>query len=62
MEKWFCWASMTLAAVLLLIFLLDLVLPSHFMFLGIGTMVDIFAILCCALLGYLAWDAVRDIP
>lgn len=61
MEKWLCWGSMGLAGLLLLIFLLDLV--SHFLFLDAtgGRVTDIFAILCCGLLGYLAWDASRDL-
>lgn len=63
MEKWLCLGSLTLAGVLLLVFLLDLVVPSHFLFLDAkgGRVADVFAILCCALLGYLAWDASRDI-
>jgi len=59
MEKWLCWASLGVAGIFLLVFLLDLV--THFLFQGIGLVVDILCIVCCALLAYLAWDALRDV-
>ena len=59
MEKLLCWGSMGVAVLLLVLFGLDL--ATGMLFRGIGTVVDIISILCCALLGYLAWDALRDI-
>ncbi len=59
MEKWLCWGSLGVAGVLLLLFLLDLFIGMPFG--GISTMVDIFGSLACALVLYLAYDALRDL-
>ncbi len=59
MEKWFCWASMGAAGLLLLLFLLDLFLS--FPFRGISPTVDVLVILCCAVVLWLAYDASRDL-
>ena len=58
MEKWLCWASMGVAGLLLLLFLLDLV--ANVPFGGISKAVDILSILCSSLVLYLGWDASRD--
>jgi hypothetical protein len=59
MEKWFCWGSMGVAGLLLLLFLLDLFLG--FPFGGISKTVDVLIILSCGVVLYLAYDAFRDL-
>lgn len=59
MEKWLCWGSLGVAGLLLLLFLLDLFF--RFPFHGISKAVDVISIICCGLLGYLAWDALTDV-
>jgi hypothetical protein len=59
MEKWFCWGSMGVAGLLLLLFLLDLFLS--FPFGGISKTVDVLIILSCGVVLYLAYDAFRDL-
>jgi hypothetical protein len=59
MEKWFCWVSMGVAGLLLLLFLLDLFLS--FPFGGISKTVDVLIILSCGVVLYLAYDAFRDL-
>ncbi len=59
MEKWMCWGSMGVAGVLLLLFLLDMILG--FPFGRASYFVDIASILACALVFYLAFDAMRDL-
>ncbi len=58
MEKWLCWGSLGVAGLLLLLFLLDLF--TSFPFQGISPTVDVISILCCGVLGYLAWNALQD--
>jgi hypothetical protein len=59
MEKWLCWGSMGVAGFLLLLFLLDMLLA--FPFGRISVMVDVFGMIGCGLVGYLAWDAYKDL-
>ncbi len=59
MEKWFCWGSMGVAGLLLLLFVLDLFLGVPFG--GIWKVVDVILILASGLVLYLAYDAFRDI-
>lgn len=59
MEKWLCWASMGVAGVLLLIFLLDLLVRVPFN--RISPIVDILSILACGVVLYLAYDAMKDL-
>jgi hypothetical protein len=62
MEKWLCWGSMGVAGFLLLLFLLDIATTFPFGRLGAtGVMIDIFGIAACGLVGYLAWDAYKDL-
>jgi threonine/homoserine/homoserine lactone efflux protein len=61
MEKWFCWVAMGVAGLLLLLFLLDVIIDKPFGLRSIGLAVDILAIICCAVLFYLGWNAYRDI-
>lgn len=59
MEKYLCWGSMGTAGLLLVLFTLDLVMGIPF-----GTLnktVDIVSILACCVIGYLAWEAYRDL-
>jgi hypothetical protein len=60
MEKWMCWGSMGVAGLLLLLFLLDMIFAFPFGYAG-GWFLDITAILACALVLYLAFDALRDL-
>ena len=59
MEKWMCWASMGVAGLLLLLFLLDLFLGVPFG--GISKAVDVMSILASGLVLYLAYDAFKDL-
>ena len=59
MEKWLCFGSMGIAGLLLLLFLLDTVLGIPFG--GSSLLVDIFGIIVCAIVLYLALDAFRDL-
>ena len=60
MEKWLCWGSMGVAGLLFVLFLLDVILGIPFG--GISLVVDICCIVAAALLLYLSWDALRDLP
>jgi hypothetical protein len=62
MDRWFCWGSLGVSGVLLLLFLLDIVLL--FPFGGGATLfmpIDIVGILACLLTGYLAWSTLREL-
>ena len=59
MEKWLCFGSMGVAGLLLLLFLLDMVVG--FPFGGSSVVVDVFGIIVCGLVLYLAYDAFRDL-
>jgi hypothetical protein len=59
MDKWLCWASMGVAGLLLLLFLLDMFLGMPFG--GISKVVDVFGVLASGVVLYLAWDASRDL-
>ena len=58
MEKWLCWASMGVAGLLLLLFLLDLF--TDFPFGGVSGFVDVVCILASGVVLYLAWETLRD--
>jgi hypothetical protein len=60
MEKGLCLGSLGVAAVMLLLFLLDLIIGFPF---GGGPFVtiDIIGILAAGILGYLAFNAYRDV-
>ena len=60
MEKWLCWGAMGVSGLLLILFVLDLVTKS-IPFGGLSTMVDILGTVACGLVGYLGWDASRDL-
>jgi hypothetical protein len=59
MEKWLCFGSMGVAGFLLLLFLLDLV--AGFPFGRTSAVVDVFGILACGVVLYLAYDAFKDL-
>jgi len=59
MEKWLCWGSIGVAGLLLLLFLLDLFTGIPFQ--GISPAVNIMGAICCVILGYLGWNALRDL-
>lgn len=54
-----CFGLLGLAALLLLLFLLDMF--TSFPFAGASITLDIFGILACGVLGYLAWDTAQEI-
>ena len=61
MEKRLCIASMSIAGLLLLVFLLDVILGIPF---GGGPafrLIDIVGIVAGAILLYLSWNALRDL-
>jgi hypothetical protein len=66
MEKWLCVGSIGVAVLFLLLFMVDLFVGYPF---GAGvpgydspfTAVDIGGILFSGILGYLAWNAFRDV-
>ncbi|HKB41088.1 MAG TPA: hypothetical protein VKD72_31965 [Gemmataceae bacterium] len=59
MEKWLCWISMGVAGLLFLLFLLDILLK--FPFSQVSMIVDILGLVTSGVIGYLAWDAYRDL-
>lgn len=59
MEKWLCWGSLGTSGVLLILFLLDMILGIPFG--GIGIVVNLLGMVGCGLVGYLAWEAFRDL-
>lgn len=61
MEKWLCWSALGVAGLLLVLFALDLFLNFPFGLNEVSKGVDIVVILACALLGYLGWNAYRDL-
>jgi hypothetical protein len=63
MEKWLCWGSFAVAALMLLLFVLDLVAGIPFGGKTLSGMmtVDILGVLMSALLIYMSWDAMRGL-
>ena len=59
MEKWLCWGSLGVSGILLLLFLLDLIIGIPFG--SIGLLVNLLGMVGCLLVGYLAWDAFREL-
>ena len=58
MDKWLCWASMGVAGLLLLLFILDIFVGIPF---GRFIAVDIFGAMASTLVLLLALDASRDL-
>ena len=59
MEKGLCWASMGVAGLLLLLFLLDFFTGIPFS--QVSKPVDMLGVLTSGLVLYLAWDAYKDL-
>lgn len=59
MEKRLCWATLGIAGFVLLLFLLDAIMDIPFY--GIEKWVDYLGIAASGLLGYLAWDTLREL-
>ena len=59
MEKWLCWASLGVAGIMLLLFILDLSIAIPFG--GLSKPVDIIGILASVILVYLSVSALRDL-
>ncbi|MGF1582274.1 MAG: hypothetical protein ACFCD0_23365 [Gemmataceae bacterium] len=59
MEKWLCWGSMGIAGFLLLMFLMDLIFG--FPFGRISFIADLLGIIAAGAVGYLGWDAFKDL-
>ena len=64
MPKALCIGGMIVSVLLLLVFGLDLVtsmmLDSGFPFGGASKMMDLFFVVCSAILGYLSWSTLRE--
>ena len=58
MTKYLCWGSMGVSGLLLVLFVMDLVIQKPFD--KLDQTVDIVGAICCAILGYLSWEAHRD--
>jgi hypothetical protein len=61
MEKRLCIASMVIAGLLLLLFLLDLILGLPFGGGATFRLIDIVGVLAGGILLYLSWNALRDL-
>jgi hypothetical protein len=67
MDKRLCWGTMSVAGLLLLLFLIDLVfhfampMASFLPFGGISVVIDVIVIIGSGIVLYLAWDAYRDV-
>ena len=61
MEKWLCYAALGVAALMLLLSVLDIAMGIPF---GGGSafmLVDVFLILASGIVGYLGYNAMRDL-
>ena len=63
MEKWMCFAALGAAAIMLIVFLMDLAIGVPFGGSGDNPfiVVDIFGIVASAVVGYLGFNALRDV-
>ena len=59
MARYLCWGSMGITGLMLVFFMLDLVTKHPFG--GLNRTVDVLGSLACGVLGYLSWDAFRDL-
>lgn len=59
MEKWMCWGAIGVSGLLLVLFVLDAVMQIPFG--GLNKVVDVVSAVACAIVLYLAWDALRDL-
>jgi hypothetical protein len=61
MEKKLCIASMSVAGLLLLLFVLDLIIGKPFGGSPAFTVIDIVGVIAGGILLYLSWNALRDL-
>jgi hypothetical protein len=59
MEKWLCWIALTVSGLMLVLFVLDITLKIPFARTNVA--IDVLGVLACAIVGYLSWDAMRDL-
>lgn len=59
MEKVLCWIAMGVSGLMLILFLVDLIVG--FPFGRTSAAVDVLGVLACGIVGYLSWDAFRDL-
>jgi hypothetical protein len=60
MEKWLCWIAMAVSGGMLVLFATDLS-PLQFPFQRTSAAIDVLGIIACGVVGYLSWDALRDL-
>lgn len=60
MLRGLCWGSLGVAALFALLFILDMALG--FPFGGASWTLDIFGIIAAAVIVYLSWDTLRELP
>ena len=61
MEKGLCYGALGIAALMLVVFLLDLFAKFPFGGWDVFGFVDVFGVLASGIVGYLAWNASRDL-
>jgi hypothetical protein len=65
MDKVLCWGSLSVGAIFLLLFLIDLIFSfaevPFLPFSGMDATVDILGIVCSAVVVYLSWNALREL-
>ena len=59
MEKWLCWASMGVAGLVFLLFVLDLIVKIPFG--GLNAVVDIIGAVACILIFYMSYDTFKEL-
>jgi hypothetical protein len=59
MAKYLCWGSLGTAGLLLVLFIADLVIKKPFS--GLDPVVDVLGALASGLVGYVSWEAARDL-
>ena len=60
MLKGLCWGSLGVAALMTLLFLVDMF--AGFPFGGASVTLDVFGVIAGAIIIYLSWDTVREFP
>ena len=59
MAKYLCWGSMGTAGLLLVLFLADMIIGKPFS--GLSITVDVLGALASGIVGYVSWEASRDL-
>ncbi len=60
MEKWLCWGAMAVSGLMLVLFILDIT-PLKFPFGRTNIFIDLLGVIACGVVGYLGWDALKDL-